>query len=182
MVSQGLAALAFGIVATVYWPKLNRVGQVASPQQLHDLGKLLLGFVMLWTYMAFSQFLIIWYGNLPEDNVWYIARIEHGWQILAFVIPVFHFMLPFCILLGREVKRNPNTLAAVALWILVMRWLDTVWLIEPAFKRDTYFIPWLDLALTVAIGGVWLALFAWQLPPEAMATAPSKKREVLAHG
>jgi hypothetical protein len=166
-VGQGLAALAFVIVALDWWPPVENSLVSAGPDDLHDLGKLLLAFTMFWAYVSFSQFLIIWYGNLPEEIVWYERRLAHGWQWVAIAIAVFHFMLPFVVLLGRGIKRQARPLAAVALWILVMRWLDTVWQIEPAFAREDVFVPWLDLAITAAIGGVWLVYFTWLVAPVA---------------
>jgi hypothetical protein len=167
-VGQGLAALAFAIVSLAYWPPVENALVSAGRDQLHDLGKLLLAFTMFWAYVSFSQFLIIWYGNLPEEVVWYERRLAHGWQWVAIAIAVFHFMLPFVVLLGRGIKRQARPLAAVALGILAMRWLDTVWQIEPAFTREGVFVPWLDLAITAAIGGVWLLYFTWLVAPVAV--------------
>ena len=130
---QGLAALAFAIVALVHIDSDDGESTATWTDDLHDLGKLLLAFTMFWAYVSFSQFLIIWYGNLPEEVVWYQRRLEHGWQWVGIAIAVFHFIIPFVILLGREIKRKARPLAAVALWMLAMRWLDTVWQIEPAF-------------------------------------------------
>jgi hypothetical protein len=166
---QGLAALAFAIVALVHIDS-DDSEYVAWTNDLHDLGKLLLAFTMFWAYVSFSQFLIIWYGNLPEEVVWYQRRLEHGWQWVGIAIAVFHFIIPFVILLGREIKRKARPLAALALWLLAMRWLDTVWQIEPAFyhQREGWFAPWPDLAITAAIGGVWLLYFNWLLAPVAV--------------
>ncbi|MEX2141491.1 MAG: hypothetical protein WD894_19655 [Pirellulales bacterium] len=167
-VGQGLAALAFTIVALAYWPAEENAVVVAGPDDLHDLGKLLLAFTMFWAYVSFSQFLIIWYGNIPEEVEWYEHRFVHGWQWVAVAIAVFHFILPFLVLLGRGIKRMTRPLATVALWMVAMRWLDTVWQIEPAFARDYMFVPWLDLAITAAIGGVWLLYFTWLIAPVAV--------------
>jgi hypothetical protein len=179
---QGLAALAFTIVALVYWPREENAIIVAGTDDLHDLGKLLLAFTMFWAYVAFSQFLIIWYGNIPEETVWYQHRFVHGWQWVAVAIAVFHFILPFLVLLGREIKRQARPLATVALWILAMRWLDTVWQIEPAFAHDYGFVPWLDLVITAAMGGVWLLYFTWLIAPVPVPLeSPARAEEVLVH-
>ena len=181
-VGQGLAALAFSIVVLVHWPPEPNAVVVAGPDDLHDLGKLLLAFTMFWAYVAFSQFLIIWYGNIPEEVVWYQRRLVHGWQWLAVAIAVFHFIVPFLILLGRGVKRQPAALATVALWMVVMRFIDTIWQIEPAFERDYLFVPWLDLALAAAIGGVWLWYFTWLIAPVPVpVVARPHAEEVLIH-
>jgi hypothetical protein len=180
-VGQGLAALAFAIAALVYWPQ-DEYPFAAAPDELHDLGKLLFAFTMLWAYVSFSQFLIVWYGNLPEEIPWYLRRLSNGWQWVAIAIAIFHFVVPFVILLGRGVKRQARTLGKIALWMLAMRWLDTVWQIEPAFEREGVFVPWLDLAITAAIGGLWLLYCTWQLTPVAVpARALTRHEEVLVH-
>jgi hypothetical protein len=104
-VGQGLAALAFTIVALMNWPAEANAVVAAGPDDLHDLGKLLLAFTMFWAYVSFSQFLIIWYGNLPEEVVWYERRFVHGWQWVAVAIALFHFIFPFLILLGEAAWR-----------------------------------------------------------------------------
>jgi hypothetical protein len=179
--AQGLAALAFAIAAVV------RIGSAqcniqTGPDDLHDLGKLLFAFTMFWAYVSFSQFLIVWYGNLPEEVPWYQRRFEHGWQWVAIVIALFHFVVPFLILLGRRIKRQACSLASIAIWILAMRWLDTVWQIEPAFEREAPFVPWIDLALTAGIGGLWMLYFTWLLEPAALAGRIfPREQEVLLH-
>jgi hypothetical protein len=181
-VGQGLAALAFATVALAYWPPVEHALVSAGPDDLHDLGKLLLAFTRVWAYVSFSQFLIIWYGNVPEEVIWYERRLAHGWQWVAIGVAVFHFILPFVVLLGRGIKRQARPLAAVALWILAMRWLDTVWQIEPAFEREGFFAPWLDLAITAALGGVWLCYFTWLVAPVAVPMRPvAAEQEDLAY-
>jgi hypothetical protein len=182
---QGLAALAFAIVALVHIDPHAGGGLRAPADDLHDLGKLLLAFTMFWAYVAFSQFLIIWYGNLPEEVVWYRRRTEYGWQWIAIAIALFHFFVPFLLLLGREIKRNARLLAALSLWMLAMRWLDTVWQVEPAFDeaREGLFVPWIDLAITAAVGGFWLIYFHWLLTPVPVpgAVLMPKGEESLVH-
>jgi hypothetical protein len=180
-VGQGLAALAFAIVALMNWPAEANAVVTAGPNDLHDLGKLLLAFTMFWAYVSFSQFLIIWYGNLPEEVVWYERRFVYGWQWVAVAIALFHFILPFLVLLGRGIKRQGRALASVALWIVAMRWLDTIWQIEPAFAHDYGFVPWLDLAITAAIGGVWLLYFTWLIAPVPVLVVSGSREEVLVH-
>jgi hypothetical protein len=180
-VGLGLAALAFTIVALAHWPQ-PKAAVVAGPDDFHDLGKLLLAFTMFWAYVAFSQFLIIWYGNLPEEVIWYQRRFVHGWQWVAVAIAIFHFAVPFLILLGRGVKRRPAALARVALGLVVMHFVDTAWRIEPAFERDYVFVPWLDLALAAAMGGLWLLYFTWLIVPVPVPfVAGAREAEVLLH-
>ena len=131
------------------------------PSHFHDLGNLLLAFIMLWAYMAFSQYLIIWSANLAEEIPWYIARNQGAWRWLPPLLIVFHFFVPFFLLLMRDVKRNSSVLVWVATGILVMRLVDTYWMIVPGFENSA--VHWLDASLMVGIGGLWLGVFLHQL-------------------
>jgi hypothetical protein len=134
-----------------------------SNDQLSDLGKLLLAFVMLWAYFSLSQFLITWSGNLPEEITWYLARTRGGWQWVALVIIAFHFALPFVLLLSRRLKRRASSIAVVALCLVVMRFIDVFWMITPAWDPSRITVHLLDLAAVLALGGVWVWLFIRQL-------------------
>ena len=136
----------------------------AARGTLGDLGTLLLAFIMLWTYFAFSQYLIIWNGDLPEEISWYMIRREHGWAIVSFVIGLFHFVVPFFCLMSREFKETPKLLGGLALGILVMRLVDVFWNIVPSLERTGFQIAWTDPFAVVGIGGLWTAAFLWKLP------------------
>jgi hypothetical protein len=123
----------------------------------------MLAFVMLWAYLSFSQYLIIWAGNLPEETPWYIHRAGHGWSAIAIVLIIFHFALPFVLLLSRKTKRVAATLVKIAAFVLVMRLVDLFWQIAPAFYKEQFTVHWMDLAAPVAIGGLWLWFFARQM-------------------
>lgn len=174
---QGLAALAFAIiVATALW-RSGPFHEVFNAGHFHDLGKLMLAFVMLWAYFNFSQYLIIYSGNLVEEIPYYIARTTHGWQYVALLLVVFHFAAPFALLLSRDLKRSATRLVWVAVAILVMRVVDILFLVSPEFAASgqnlhlagpeehgtRFFIHWLDLAAPIGIGGVWVWLFLTQL-------------------
>ena len=159
MVGQVLAALAFVTLVAARLVKHGALADVAGAQPFHDLGTLLFAFVMIWAYISFSQFLIIWSGNIPEEIPWYISRMGGGWQAIAVALVVFHFALPFLLLLSRDIKRNPGRLAAVAAVIFALRLLDLFWVIAPAFHGTVLRVHWLDLVAPVGIGGVWLAAF-----------------------
>lgn len=163
VVGQGLSALALGIVMLSLLGRTEPYATYLNPGHFLDLGKLLLAFVMLWTYLSFSQFLIIWAGNLPEEIPFFFNRAQHGWKFVSFVILFGHFVLPFALLLSRNLKKRPHLLANVALAIIVMRLLDLIWLVEPMFERSGFPIHWMDLALPLGLAGVWLFLFARQL-------------------
>jgi hypothetical protein len=172
VVGQGLSTLAMLVVVVVWMSDRRPMDTAVTHGRLHDLGNLMLAFTMLWAYMSFSQYLIIWSGNLPEEIPWYLRRARGAWQWVALALIVFHFFLPFFVLLFRENKRHGRLLARVAAWILAMHWLDLVWLIVPASievgesRRDPQ-IPWgsvlVSLASLAGIGGVWLSGFIWRL-------------------
>jgi hypothetical protein len=160
--SQMLPALALAVVAATFLAEKPPLAAMSGPRLWGDLGNLLLAFVMLWTYMAFSQFLLMWAGNLPEEITWYQRRSEGGWVIVVVLLAICAFALPFCFLLLRDVKRNPARLRGVALAILAMSFVHEYWLIAPAFS-ETLTIDWLDVAALAGGGGLWLAMFLWQL-------------------
>lgn len=166
--AQALSALAFAIAMTVLLARYEPMKRIIRPDYLVDLGNLLLAFVMLWAYFGFSQYLIIWSGNLPEEIPWYLDRTGGGWQYIALAIIVFHFAVPFVLLLSRSLKKKGRALAAVAGGILVMRAVDLFWLVEPNFVPEGGpAIPWAQLwmylALPVAMGGLWMWMFLGQL-------------------
>jgi hypothetical protein len=117
----------------------------------------------LWTYVSFGQWLIVYSGNLPHEIDWYLRRITGGWKWLILVIAAFHFFVPFFLLLARFRKRRIPSIAAIAALVLVMRVVDTYWIITPAFYGQRVTLHWLDIFALVGIGGVWLAAFARQL-------------------
>jgi hypothetical protein len=160
---QAVSAMAITVVAALYLTRREPMAQVLSARHFHDWGKLLLAFTMLWSYFAFSQFLIIWSGDLPEETSFYRDRLGGGWNGVALVLVVFHFALPFVLLLSRELKRSAKKLAAVAVLLLVLRWVDLFWLIQPAFSPQELSAHWLDLAAPVGVGGIWVWRFAREL-------------------
>ena len=160
---QGLSALAFIILIALYLSRREPMERVLAPRHFHDYGKLFLAFVMLWAYFSFSQFLIIWAGNLPEEIIWYVRRIENGWGWLALAIVVFHFGMPFFLLLSRNLKRVPKRLGGLALFMLFMRWVDLYWQAEPAFHKGEFYFHWLFLATLLGLGGIWLYAFCAEL-------------------
>jgi hypothetical protein len=157
----GSVLTAFAVVIAVAAALAARepVAAVLGAERFHDLGKLLLAFVMLWAYFSLSQFLIVWSGNLPEEIPWYLRRLDQGWQWLALSLVVFHFVLPFVVLLSRDLKRRARTLAGVALALLLARFLDVFWLVAPAVRAGPPALGWLDLATLAGIGGLWLGAY-----------------------
>jgi len=163
VVGQVLAAFAFVIPVLAMMAGHKPMADVLSPNHFNDLGNLMLTFVMLWAYIAFSQFLIIWSGNLTEEIPWYLRRMRNGWEWVAVLLLVFHFFVPFLLLLSRAAKRRIQVLSAIALAVMFMRLVDVYWLIDPAFYPNRLTIHWLDLIATIGIGGLWISTFVRQL-------------------
>jgi len=163
-----LSALAFSIVVMSWLSKRAPMDRVAQPRHFHDWGNLLLALVMLWTYFAFSQFLIIWSGNLVEETSWYVARNHGGWGVIALAVVILQFAFPFLTLLSRAAKKSSEKLARLALLILIMRVIDVIWLIEPAFDKEHFHLSWMDIVAPIAFGGLWIGAFAWRLQTRAM--------------
>jgi hypothetical protein len=161
-----LSALAFVIAALAVLSKDEPLKRIVAPLHFHDLGKLLLALVMLWAYFAFSQFLIIWSGNLPEEIGWYLIRTHGLWGGIVVTIGILHFAAPFLFLLSRELKRNPSRLVLIAVLILVMRMVDLLWMIAPAFEGRNWI--WLDVIALLGFGGLWLGVFTWQLSKRSL--------------
>ncbi len=172
---QGLAALAFTIVAAAFLVQREPMVGLLKPSHFHDLGKLSLAFVMLWAYFNFSQYLLTYSANLVEGIPYMIARTGHGWQYLAVFLVIFHFAVPFALLLSRDLKRAPSRLVVVAFWLLVVRYVDLYMMVSPEFAPSgenihllgehggNIFVHWLDLAAPLAIGGLWLWVFFSEL-------------------
>src|SRR5215510_12257144 len=156
-----LSALAFVIAAMARLSREEPMKRIVAPLHFHDLGKLLLALVMLWSYFAFSQFLIIWSGNLPEEIGYYLERIHAAWGVLIIAIGILHFAAPFLFLLSRGLKRNPRKLVLVAMLIIAMRGVDLLWMLAPAFGHSRWVV--VDVVALLGFGGLWLALFTWQL-------------------
>jgi len=159
---QGLASMAFTIAVVVLLARSEPFAHVLKPDHLHDLGKLTLAFVMLWAYFQFSQFLIIWSANLPMEITFYLTRIEGAWVYVSAVIILGHFALPFLLLLNRDLKRG-SALALVALYIIAMRFVDLFWLMGPRDGHAAPALSWMNFVTPLAIGGIWVAVFIWQL-------------------
>jgi hypothetical protein len=165
---QGLSALAFLIVVLVWLSRRAPLDRIVVPAHFHDLGNLMLAFVMLWAYFSFSQYLIIWSGNLPIEIAWYMHRLETGWRAVGITLIVGHFVVPFVVLLSRQVKRQPDLLLKVAVFVLLARLIDLFWLIAPEFHQHGISISWLDIVLPLALGAIWVGCFIWQLRGRAI--------------
>ena len=153
-----LSAMCLMVVVERILVRYQPTASLLKAKEVHDHGKLMLTFVMLWAYFSFSQLLIIWAGNLPSEITFFTRRLNEGWQRIGLALVLFHFAVPFLFLLSRGFKRDPRKLVWLASWLIFMRFVDLFWYIEPNFHRSFYF-HWLDLVVPIAIGGFWLALF-----------------------
>jgi hypothetical protein len=168
MGGQGLSAMALMIAVLVWLGRRPPLDRIVVPAHFHDLGNLMLAFVMLWAYFSFSQYLIIWAGNLPLEISWYQHRLQTGWRTVGVTLILFHFAVPFVVLLSRTVKRAPDLLIKVAIGILMLRLVDLFWLIAPEFHENGLVVHWLDVVLPLSMGALWLAAFVWQLRGRAI--------------
>jgi hypothetical protein len=157
-----ILALSFAIVVERILYDYRPMSILLRPSYVHDHGKFLLTFIMVWAYFSFSQWLIIWAGNLPEEITWYVRRLNGGWQYVGLFLVVFHFFVPFFILLSRPFKRDITKLVWLAAWMLFMRYIELFWHIEPSFSQ-TFTVTLADLAIPFAMGGLWVAYFCYNL-------------------
>jgi len=168
IVGQALSALALAIILVALLAEEMPIAKAIRPDTVHDLGKLLLAFTMLWAYVNLSQFLIVWSGNVAEETPIYVRRLHGGWQWVGLLLVIFHFALPFLLLLSRDLKRNARLLGSLAGAMLLVRFVDLFWLVGPDLTAQGHeaaglTLHWLDVAAPMGIGGLWLYWFARQL-------------------
>jgi hypothetical protein len=161
---EGLSGMAFLITVLAFLSGYRPLSGVLTPRHLHDVGKLMFANVIFFAYLAFSQFLIIWAGNLPDEIPYYVERLRGGWQYIGLAIVLGHFALPFALLLSRDLKRNVKPLVAVAIFIMAIRVVDVYWMVVPDATKGASLSPsWVDFAALIGIGGIWAAWFLTQL-------------------
>ena len=182
IIGQAVSAMAFVALMALVLGDGDSPAIPFQARHLHDYGKLLFAFVCVWAYFGYSQFIIIWSGNLPEETTFYTSRLNGAWKATTVVLVLLHYALPFALLLSRDRKRSAKALAPIAVLLLLARWLDLHWLVAPAFSKDAFTLHWLDLAAPLALGGIWLFLFTLRLKarPLLPANEPFLK-EALAH-
>ena len=158
LIGQVLAGLCFAVVVERILFRYQPMSKLLKPAYVHDHGKFILTFIMMWAYFSFSQWLIIWAGNLPQEITWYIRRLNGGWGYVGLFVALFHFAVPFVLLLSRPFKRDITRLVWLAVWLLLMRYVDLFWIIEPSFST-TFKVTWLDIIVPIGMGGLYLAYF-----------------------
>ena len=167
IIGQGLSAISLMIIMTAILARRGETDGLDTHETFNDLGNLLLAFTMLWGYLSFSQFLIIWSGNLAEEIPWYARRLEYGWVNVGRFLIIFHFFLPFTILLCRPLKRNIDWLWKIAVLMICARLVDVYWQVTPSFydgpRRFRDSVSWLDPVVPAGMIGLWFSYFLWQL-------------------
>ena len=158
LIGEVLSAMCFAVVVERILFNYKPMSEMLSPDFVHDHGKWMLTFVMVWAYFNYSQWLIIWAGNLPSEITYYMRRLNGGWGYVGLFIVIFHFAIPFGTLLSRPFKRNIRKLVWLAVWLIMMRYLDLFWIIEPNFSTR-FQVTVADIVVPIAIGGFWLAYF-----------------------
>jgi hypothetical protein len=162
LIGEVLSAMCFAVVVERILFNYKPMSEMLKPDFVHDHGKWMLAFLMMWAYFNFSQWLIIWAGNLPSEITFYMTRLHGGWASIGFILVLFGFAVPFVILLSRPFKRNIRRLVWLAVWLLLMRYFDLFWIIEPNFSK-TLTVTMADIVVPIAIGGFWLAYFFYNL-------------------
>jgi hypothetical protein len=163
--------VGFIALLSVVAPAMRGAGllnTVISAEHLQDVGKLLFAFTVFWAYIAFSQFFLVWYANLPEETTWFKARLEGSWMTVSLFLMAGHFVAPFFYLMGRAVKRRGPTLAVGGAWLLVMHYLDLYWQVMPTLHPEGFRPSVLDVAALVAIGGCFVAAASWLMRRQAL--------------
>ncbi|MEY2396651.1 MAG: hypothetical protein QOF94_2996, partial [Acidobacteriaceae bacterium] len=158
LIGEVLSAMCFAVVVERILFNYKPMSEMLTPDFVHDHGKWMLAFTMVWAYFNFSQWLIIWAGNLPSEITFYLRRLNGGWMSIGLILIFLGFVVPFATLLSRPFKRDIRRLVWLAVWLLVIRYLDLFWIIEPNFSR-TLVVTIADIVVPVAIGGIWLWYF-----------------------
>jgi len=162
LIGQVLSAMCFAVVVERILFNYKPMSEMLKPDFVHDHGKWMLAFTMVWAYFNFSQWLIIWAGNLPSEITFYMTRLHGGWASIGLILVIFGFAIPFAILLSRPFKRDIRKLVWLAVWMLLMRYVDMFWIIEPNFSK-TLSVTLADIVVPIAIGGFWLSYFFYNL-------------------
>jgi hypothetical protein len=152
---------AVTILSMAAFRRMGLFREALTIEHLHDLGKLLFGFNCFWAYIAFSQYLLVWYANIPEETQWFLKRQQHGWEFVSIVLIVGHFAIPFLGMMSREVKRSFPAMVGWSLWLLLMHWVDLYWLTLPHLTPQGPTVGLIDLGCLVGLAGLLLAAWFW---------------------
>ena len=156
-----LAAIAVVVLISLSLRKRGLLTDVITVEHYHDLGKFLFSFTIFWGYMAFSQYFLIWYANIPEETIWYLHRWAGNWKVITMLLVFGHFLIPFLALMPRAAKRNLNFMRIMSIWILIMHFFDLYWIIMPTLHKHGFYFSWMDLTALIGIGGIFIWYFWW---------------------
>jgi hypothetical protein len=153
------SGLSFITLVTLFLKQQKVLHQQISLEHYNDLGKLLFGFTIFWGYIAFCQYMLIWYSSIPEETVWFFHRWQASWKTVTILLIIGHFFLPFLVLLGRDPKRNLKVLTFIGCWVLVIHWIDLYWMVMPNLHTHGVHFSWIDLATLFAVTSLVLWRF-----------------------
>jgi hypothetical protein len=176
-----LAILTFLVLFGLFLRNRGILADTITVEHYHDLGKFLFAFTIFWGYIGFSQYFLIWYANIPEETIWYLHRWEGSWKIVTMIIVLGHFLLPFILLMPRFVKRNLKLLRLIALWILIMHWIDIFWMVGPNLHHHGAVISWMDITATIGISGLFFWFFLRRYFGQPLVTVNDPRLDVSMH-
>ncbi len=176
-----MAVLAFMTLVAILLRERGALTNVITEEHYHDLGKLLFTFVIFWGYIAFAQYFLIWYANIPEETAWYHARWGGIWQLATLLLVFGHFVIPFVVLISRGAKRNLKVLKLTVIWILFMHWVDLYWVIVPNHPEGALGLIWVDLAAMAGVGGFSLWFFWRRLSSQPLVPVGDPRLEASIH-
>jgi hypothetical protein len=174
---SAVAILAFLPLTAICMRRRGVMAEMITVEHYHDMGKLLFAFLVFWAYMAFSQYFLIWYGNIPEETIWFLHRWEGSWKTVTLFLVFGHFVGPFFILITRGAKRNLTMLKVFAIWMLFMHWIDLHWIVMPTIHHHGIHLSWIDLAAMMAVGGAFLSRFWYSLTSHPLVPLGDPKLE-----
>ena len=163
-----VGVFAFMVVVMVALNASGLLRNIVTLEHFHDMGKLLFAFTVFWAYIAFSQYFLIWYANIPEETVWFLRRQEGSWMAMSMLLVVGHFLVPFFFLMSRHIKRRPALLLIGAVWMLLMHFVDIYWCVMPVLSHRGVHLSVLDFTTFLGIGGLFVSVFSWLLARRAL--------------
>ncbi len=175
---SGLGMLALWVVNL---RKNGYLGDYVSEDHLHDIGKLMFAFMVFWAYIAFSQYILIWYANMPEETGFFLARTHHGWLSITYLLAFFKFVIPFFILISRPAKRSPKIMAIMGVWFLLAQWLDMYWLVFPVFYPEAPVFGWQEIGIFAGFAGLFFKVVGAKLGSASAVAVKDPRLELALH-
>jgi hypothetical protein len=154
-----LSVLSFMAINIIHLRKKGALVNEITSEHFRDLGKLIFAFLIFWGYMAFSQYFLIWYANIPEETLWFLHRWEGSWKTISLILVFGHFVMPFFVLFPMEIKRKIPAMLTISVWLLLMHWIDLYWIVMPSLHHHGVHFSWMDLTTMAGIGG----FFVWRI-------------------